>query len=126
MVYTVHDQVNVDVPVYVIENQQGRKETLHQNHLFLVERVDPEQDHQTVVRSFEVASTQIGCGVPHWEMTEESTPLIEVQARSACLLDIDAQDSQVLKLHKLMIGAGKALETIILVRKRVSIRILSC
>ena len=30
-VYTVHSQVNMDVPVYVIENQQGRKQTLHRN-----------------------------------------------------------------------------------------------
>ena len=30
-VYTVCSQVNVDVPVYIIENQQGRRQTLHQN-----------------------------------------------------------------------------------------------
>ena len=28
-VYTVCNQVNVDVPVYVIENQQGQRQTLH-------------------------------------------------------------------------------------------------
>ena len=30
-VYTVCDQVDVDMPVYVIENQQGRRQTLHWN-----------------------------------------------------------------------------------------------
>ena len=30
-VYTVCSQVNVDVPVYIIENQQGKRQTLHQN-----------------------------------------------------------------------------------------------
>ena len=61
---------------------------------------------------FEVASTQIGCEVLHREMTEESTPLIEVQAQVASLLDINAQDAQVSKLQKLMTGAGRALGTI--------------
>ena len=28
-VYTMCNQVNVDVPVYVIENQRGRRQTLH-------------------------------------------------------------------------------------------------
>ena len=31
MVYTVCSQVDVDVPVYIIENQQGQRQTLHQN-----------------------------------------------------------------------------------------------
>ena len=30
-VYTVCNQVNVDVPVYIIKNQQGQRQTLHQN-----------------------------------------------------------------------------------------------
>ena len=30
-VYTVCDQVDVDVPVYAIKNQQGQRQTLHQN-----------------------------------------------------------------------------------------------
>ena len=32
-VYTVCNQVNMDLPVYVIENQRGRRQTLHQNLL---------------------------------------------------------------------------------------------
>ena len=36
-VYTVCKQVNLDVPVYVIKNQQGQRQTLHQNQLFLIE-----------------------------------------------------------------------------------------
>ena len=30
-VYTVCNQVNMNVPMYVIENQQGRRQNLHQN-----------------------------------------------------------------------------------------------
>ena len=30
-VYTVCNQVDMDVPVYVIKNQQGQRQTLHQN-----------------------------------------------------------------------------------------------
>ena len=67
-VYTVCDQADMDMPVYVIENQQGRRQTLHWNQLFLFERIDPEQDHQIAARLFEVASTQIGCKVPHQKM----------------------------------------------------------
>ena len=97
-VYMVCDQVDVDVPVYIIKNQRGRRQTLHQNRLFLVERIDPQQDQQVTVRLFKVASTQIGSEVPHQEMYKASTPLIEVQAQAASLLNIDAQDVQVLKL----------------------------
>ena len=59
-VYTVCDQVKVAVPVYVIKNQQGRRQTLHRNRLYFVERIDHEQDRQIAARLFEVASTQIG------------------------------------------------------------------
>ena len=30
-VYTVCNQVNMDVPMYIIKNQQGQRQTLHQN-----------------------------------------------------------------------------------------------
>ena len=79
-VYTVCDQVNVDMPVYIIKNQRGRRQTLHRNRVFLVERIDPEQNRQIAARLFEVASTQIGCEVPHQKMYEAGTPPIEVQA----------------------------------------------
>ena len=62
-VYTVCNQVNVDVPVYVIENQQGQRQTLHQNQVFLIKKVDPKVDPQVAVRLFNVASTQIGSEV---------------------------------------------------------------
>ena len=45
-------------------------------------------------------------------MYEAGTPLIEVQAQAASLLDIDAQDAQVLKLQKLITSAYRALRTI--------------
>ena len=97
-VYTVCDQVNMYVPEYIIENQRGRRQTLHRNRLFLAKRIDPEQDRQIAARLFEVASTQIGCEVPHQEIYKAGTPLTEVQAQAASLMDIDTQDAQVLKL----------------------------
>ena len=45
-------------------------------------------------------------------MYKAGTPLIEVQAYAASLLDIDAQDAQVVKLWKLITSAYKALRTI--------------
>ena len=79
-VYTVCDQVDMDVPVYIIKNQLGRRQILHQNQLLLVKRINPEQDRQIAARLFKIASTQIGCEVPHQKMYKASTPLIEVQA----------------------------------------------
>ena len=102
----------MDMPVYVIENQPGRRQTLHWNQLFLVKRINSEQDCQIAARLFEVASTQIGCEVPHQKMYKAGTPLIEVQAGAASLLDIDPQDAQVLKLWKLIASACRALRTI--------------
>ena len=90
----------------------NKVEGLHQNQLFLVKRIDPEQDRQIAARLFEVASTQIGCEVPHEKIYEASTPPIEVQAQAATLLDIDTPDVQVLKLQKLIISAYRALRTI--------------
>ena len=66
------------------------------------------------MRLFEVTSTQIGCKVPHQEMNEKSTPLIDVQSQADSLLDINAQDSQVLKLRKLMTSAYAVLRIILL------------
>ena len=93
-VYAVCNQVDVDVPVYVIKNQQGQRQTLHQNRLFLIEKVDPEADLQVAVRLFNVASTQIGSRVQHHEMLEASTPLKEIQAHVACPLSNNAQNAQ--------------------------------
>ena len=95
-----------------VEGRPFTRTASHQNCLFLVKRVDPDQDHQTAASSFEVASTQIGCEVLHREMTEESSTPIEVQAQAASLLDVNAQDAQVSKLCKVMTGAGKVLGTI--------------
>ena len=69
--------------------------------------------HQKVaVRFFNVASTQIGSEVQHRHMSEASTPLIEIQACAACLLSVDAQNTQELKLQELITSAYKALQAI--------------
>ena len=87
-VCTVCNQVHVNVPMYIIKNQRGQRQTLHQNWLFLIEKVDPEADWQVAVRLFNVASTQIGSEVQHWEMFKASTPPIEIQACAASPLSI--------------------------------------
>ena len=71
-VYTMCNQVDMDVPVYVIKSQQGQRQTL--------EKVDPKVDPQVAVRLFNVASTQIGSKVLQQEMSEASTPPYEIQA----------------------------------------------
>ena len=78
-VYTVCSQVDVDVLVYH-QNQRDRRQTLHQNQLFLIEKVDPEEGPQAALQLFNVASTQIGSEALHQEMPKASTPLIELQA----------------------------------------------
>ena len=55
-------------------------------------------DPQVAVWLFNVASTKIGSKVQHREMSEASTPLIEIQAYTACPLSIDAQNIQESKL----------------------------
>ena len=97
-VYTVCNQVDVDVPMYIIKNKQDQRQTLHQNQLFLIEKVDPEVDLQVAVRLFNVASTQIGSAVQHQEMFEAIAPPMEIQAHAACPLSVDAQNAQELKL----------------------------
>ena len=106
---TVCNQVNVDVPVYIIKDQWGWRQTLHQNWLFLIEKVDPKVDPQVAVRLFNIASTQIGSEVLHQEMSKASTPPIEIQAQAVCPLNIDAQDVQELKLEELITCAHRAL-----------------
>ena len=91
-VYTVFNQVDVDVPMYVIKNQQDRRQTI------LIEGVDPKADPQVAVRLFNVASTQIGSEVKHQEVSEASTQPIKIQACAACPLSIDAQNTQESKL----------------------------
>ena len=78
-VYTVCHQVDMEVPVYVIKNNEVEGKPFTEID-FLVERVDPEQDQQVAARLFKVASTLIGSEVPHQEKYKASTPTIEVQA----------------------------------------------
>ena len=94
-------------PVFPLS--QRTVQTLLQNRLFLIEKVDPEADPQVTVRLFNVASTQIGSEVLHREMSEASTPPIKIQARAACPLNFEAQDVQESKLLELITCAYKAL-----------------
>ena len=82
------------MPVYIIKNQQGRGQTLYQNRLFLIVKVNSKADMQVAVRLFNVASTQIGSGVQHFEMFKASTSPKEIQAHVACPLRVSAQNAQ--------------------------------
>ena len=103
----MHSQVDMDM--YIIKNQQGRRQTLHHNQLFLIEKVDPEEDLKVAMRLFNVASTQLNAEVQCCEMHEASSPLIEVQEQAASTLAIDAQDDQESKLQGFIRGAYGAL-----------------
>ena len=107
-VYTVCNQVDMDVPMYDIKNQQGRRQTLHGNQLFIIEKVDPEANPQVAVRLFDVAS-EISSRAQHHEMFEASTPPKETQAHVASPLSVKAQNALELKPQELITCACKAL-----------------
>ena len=62
---------------------------------------------QVAVRLFNVAPTQVGSEVQHQDMSEASTPLIEIQACAACPLSVDAQNAQESKLQELIIMSAR-------------------
>ena len=73
--YQVISHVNEDVPVYVIKNKWGRRQTLHRNHLFLVSQAVSIYVYHDASRN------------PSQEANEECQPLMELEP------DVDAQDT---------------------------------
>ena len=53
--YQVISHVHEDVPVYVIKNKQGRRQTLHHNRLFLIGQADTAE---VMMKMFHTMSTQ--------------------------------------------------------------------
>ena len=82
--YLVISHVNEDVPVYVIKNKWGRRQTLHHNCLFLIGWADTAK---VMPKLFQTMSTMILQETPHQEANVESQPLSELET------DVDAQDT---------------------------------
>ena len=60
--YQVISHIDEDVPVYVIENKQGRRQTLQDNCLFLIGWVDTAE---VMAKLFQTMSTMILPETPH-------------------------------------------------------------
>ena len=54
--YQIISHVNLDVPVYVIKNKQGRRQTLHHNCLFLIGWADTAE---VMAKLFQTMSTMM-------------------------------------------------------------------
>ena len=81
--YQVISHVNEDVPVYVIKNKWGRRQTLHCNCLFLIGQEDTAE---VMAKLFQTMSTMMLPAAPHQEMNAECQPPSELET------DVDAQD----------------------------------
>ena len=82
--YQVISHVNEDVPVYVIENKLGRRQTLHHNRLFLVGWADTAL---MMAKLFQTMSTMMLPETPCQEANAECQPLMELGP------DVNAQDT---------------------------------
>ena len=70
--YQVISHVDEDVPVYVIENKWGRRQTLHRNHLFLIGQADTAE---VMAKLFQTMSTMMLPETPCQEVNAECQPL---------------------------------------------------
>ena len=82
--YQVISHVEEAVPVYVIKNKAGRRQTLHRNRLFLIDRADTAE---VMVKMFRTMSTMMLPGSPCQEANEGSQPTSEL------VTDVEAQDT---------------------------------
>ena len=82
--YQAISHVDEDVPVYVIKNKQGRRQTLHHNCLFLVGQADTAL---VMAKLFQTMSTMMLPETPCQEVKAECQPLMELEP------DVDAQDT---------------------------------
>ena len=82
--YQVISHVDEDVPVYVIENKWGRRQTLHHNCLFLIGWADTAK---VMAKLFQTMSTMMLPETPHQEANAECQPLSELET------DVNAGDT---------------------------------
>ena len=82
--YQVISHVDEDVPVYVIENKWGRRQTLHCNHLFMIGWADTAE---VMAKLFQTMSTMMLPETPHQEVNAECQPPSKLET------DVDAQDT---------------------------------
>ena len=76
--------INKDVPVYVIKNKWGRRQTLHGNCLFLIGQADTTK---VVSKLFQTMSTMMLPKTPHQKVNAKCQPPSEQET------DVDAQDT---------------------------------
>ena len=100
--YQVISHVDEDVPVYVIENKWGRRQTLHCNCLFLVCQADTAL---VMAKLFQTRSTMMLSETPCQEADAECQLLMKLEP------DVNAQDTSGWKFLESMsnaVGAVKA------------------
>ena len=83
--YQVISHVNMDVPVYVIKNKWGRRQTLHHNCLFLNGWANTAE---VMAKLFQTMSTMMLPETPHQEANAECQPPSELET------DVNAQDTR--------------------------------
>ena len=94
--YQVISHVDEDVPVYVIENKWGRRQTLHHNFLFLIGWADTDE---VMARLFQTMSTMMLPETPHQEVNTECQLPYKMET------DVNAQDTSGWRLHESMSNA---------------------
>ena len=74
--YQVISHINEDIPVYVIKNKWGRRQTLHHNRLFLIGQADTAD---VMAKLFQTMSTMMLPETPHQEANAECQPPSELK-----------------------------------------------
>ena len=106
--YQVISHVNVDVPVYVIENKWVRRQTLHHNHLFLI---GWEDTAEVVARLFQTMSTMMLPETPCQEVNAECQPPSELET------DVNAQDTSGWRFLESMSNAVNCMSNVVGARR---------
>ena len=83
-IYQVISHIDEGVPVHVIKNKWGRRQTLHHNRLFLIGQADTAE---VMAKLFQTMSTMMLPETPHQEVNTECQPPSELET------DVDAQDT---------------------------------
>ena len=74
--YQVISHVDKDVPVYVIKNKWGRRQTLHHSCLFLIGQADTAE---VMAKLFQTMSTMMLPETPSQEVNTECQPPSELE-----------------------------------------------
>ena len=86
--YQAISHIDEDIPVYVIKNKWGRRQTLHHNHLSLIGQADTAE---VMAKLFQTMSTMMLPEIPPPPPPKEVNT--ECQPPSKLETDVDAQDT---------------------------------